>query len=143
MGKSGLSRRNFFGASAGAVVAAPSIATGLTADMAVGSGANLVEQYVPVEADVHGWLVRQLKDMHQRREECLRQNKLSNHHLITVERFRLEGMRSLSPSARARLAFEHEHRLSHAQELSYIDSKIAELKEQLGPLADLVTEAVK
>lgn len=138
-----LSRRNFFGASAGAVVAAPKLAQSLTS-----ADANVAGQRIglsspgypesPCDEENDYWL-GELKN-YLRRRKAVRVTELGDDRANQVERFRLEGMRSLSPATRARMAFEDEQRRSAARELSYIDEQIADLKERLGPLAAFVSE---
>lgn len=139
-----LSRRNFFGASAGAVVAAPKLAQSLTAadPNAIGQGAiGLSSGGYPVPCDpTNDYWLDELKSALRSRKRVKTPTSLGDRYASQVERFRLDGMRSLSPVTRARLAFEHEQRRATERELSYIDERIADLKEKLGPLAAFVLE---
>lgn len=138
-----LSRRSFFGASAGAAVAAPKLAQSLTGVARAGQPVGYIgldstasEPWQPSSE----WIADELRSALKRKKRMECNRTVDDHSANQVERFRLDSMRSLSPATRARLAFEDEQRRSVARELGYVEEQIAHLKEKLGPLASIVME---
>lgn len=139
-----LSRRSFFGASAGAAVAAPKLAQSLTDVASAGQSPNLPVGWGSTSTEPcqqnESWLVDELRSALKYKARVKSDLRMDDHSANQVERFRLDSMRSLSPATRARLAFEDQQRRSLARELGYVEERIAKLKEQLGPLASIVME---
>lgn len=138
-----VNRRSFFGVAAAAPVAAKQAVTSVleyekaaalsnSATMISGGVSSGIPQQVP-----HEWLKSELKDALLRKKRLAGEQPNSSHHRDMVAFIQIDNRRATSPAVRALLIAEERARREQARELSYLDRRIAEMKEQLGPLAAL------
>ncbi len=81
------------------------------------------------------WLQHELDELIKRRSEV-------DAHLPTqtaiASALRIDGLRSVSSPVRALMIDADRQRRDRERELSYVDKRIKELKDKLGPLGDLL-----
>lgn len=136
-----LDRRSFFRASAGAAVAAPVAMKQVTEDMlyAVKRGplvsiSGLAGQLgSPNQSHLHdelASLTKMLANIENPRNE--------DRNLEVVAAQRIDGLRSVSASNKARMMLEERERRELLRQRSWMQSRIDEIKEHLGPLGEML-----
>lgn len=136
-----LDRRSFFRASAGAAVAAPVAMKQVTEDMlyAVKRGplvpvSGLAGQLgSPNQSHLHdelASLTKMLANIENPRNE--------DRNLEVVAAQRIDGLRSVSASNKARMMLEERERRELLRQRSWMQRRIDEIKEHLGPLGEML-----
>jgi hypothetical protein len=136
-----LDRRSFFRASAGAAVAAPVAMKQVTEDMlyAVKRGplvsiSGLAGQLgSPNQSHLHdelASLTKMLTNIENPRNE--------DRNLEVVAAQRIDGLRSVSASNKARMMLEERERRELLRQRSWMQRRIDEIKEHLGPLGEML-----
>lgn len=133
-----VNRRSFFSVAAAAPVAAKQVATSVLdyeakvdrnfAGTPIGYGGSAL----PSDSS---WLQSELKEAIQSRRKLETQQPRNNYARDIAAYIQIDNRRSTSPAVRALLIAEERAKREKARELSYIDQRIADLKEKLGPLA--------
>lgn len=137
-----VSRRNFFGVAAVAPVAAKQAVEKAVSVLAyektsgrVGGVIGNAASYggIMPENPSCGWMQEEIKHLLQQRKKA--SERTYEHDVGELQSaMRIDGMRSVSPGVRARWIYEDRMSRAKAREVSYIDERINELKENLGPL---------
>lgn len=135
-----VNRRSFFGVAAAAPVAAKQVATSVLdyeakvdrsfAASPIGFGGSSL----PNDSS---WLQSELKEAMQSRRKLEAEQPRNNYARDLAAYIQIDNRRSTSPAVKALLIAEERAKREKARELSYIDKRIAEIKEKLGPLAIL------
>jgi hypothetical protein len=149
-----LSRRGFIKAAPAAAVAAPAVAAKIVQDMGgmkLGGISPGAVAYYPSSslnetkaAYVEGgtsWAEDEIKRLIRNRAETKAGFEALGDSIRYVEAQRIDGLRSVSPVSKARMAAEAERRRALAGELKWIDQRIADMKRDYPVLAYL-TEAI-
>lgn len=142
-----LSRRGLFGAGVGAAVAGPAavksalasvpgVSSGLLEKASYGTpgiyGANTA---CAVEGPSSIWMEREIKDLVTRKQKLASEIKPR---LGLVADHRIDNLRSVSVTNRARMIAEETARRELACEVSWLDDRIGDLKKQMGLLGFLI-----
>lgn len=137
-----VNRRSFFGVAAAAPVAAKQVATSVL-DYEVKSaqtfvGTPTIGYGLSASASTdRSWLQSELKDAVQSRRKLETQQPRNNYASDLAAYIQIDNRRATSPAVKALLIAEERARREKARELFYIDERIADLKEKLGPLGVL------
>ena len=134
-----VSRRKFFGAAAASTIAAKQAAAKSVLAFEAQSASNLAAPVsslgVPDLPADDGWIKQELRSLIEQRKSWTEAPAPSAGDSQSA--IRIDGMRSLSPSTRARMIHEDRDRRAREANLTYIDKRIKKLKEKLGPLGGL------
>lgn len=129
-----LSRRKFFGASAGAAIAGSSAAKNAIAtahtSMPIASG-GLASEVGGIVANKTTFLDR-LKRLQEALSEVDKKDiERHKRNLVPIEAARLDTLRSISPVNRARMAIEFAEQLERERNRSWLLGDISEIERQL------------
>jgi hypothetical protein len=143
-----MDRRAFFRGGAAAVVAAPVAAKQIAGEVmrnaggpvppfgaALGRGLSATAS--TGESPGH-WLKRELKEYTERLAGLDKDKDRHERNWHPVASQSIDGLRSVSPVNKARMAVEAMEAMDRARERSWIEKRIDDLKSQLGPLGDLI-----
>jgi len=140
-----VNRRSFFGVAAAAPVAAKQAVTSvLEYDKATGTGllskvsgfyGGVPEKCPDATAPSSTYWQDELRYALQQRRSIKESTPVRHHALDLAAFVQIDNRRATSPAVKALLIAEERAKREKARELSYIDERIAELKEKLGPLA--------
>ena len=135
-----MNRRAFFGVAAAAPVAAKQAVSALAFEAqnanTIGLVGGLNYAYPTPEMPTGDWMRDELASLLKRRTR-METEPLPPHVTATAVAMQIDGLRSVSGPVKARMIAEERRRRDMANELSYIDEKIAEYREKLGPLGEL------
>ena len=141
-----LSRRGLFGAGAGAVIAGPSAIksvlsvenSGLVPSRDWAGSKSLGGSIVGLNpVDNPDWLQEQFKNLLKERSQ-LEKMPLEKYGM-PITNLCIDNLRSVSMPNRARMVAEENARRERAHQLKWMDKRLAELLDQLGPLGKLVS----
>jgi hypothetical protein len=146
-----VSRRNFFAAAAVAPVAAKQAVQQAASVLAYEKGSGLggglaggllgrdpnIKNWHPAnECSPGDWVQEEIESLLSRRSRMISE-PLPTHVTSIAASMRIDGLRSVSGPVKARMIAEDRRRRELESELSYIDARVNELKEKLGPLGAL------
>jgi hypothetical protein len=145
-----VSRRVLFGVGAGAAIAGPNVVKsalvhgadlGSSAMPAMGSvlsgavPAFIGDSSGPNKAETPTFLLDQLKRLAIQRDDTVKNTKP---YLCVAGDLRIDGLRSVSVASRARMIAEERAKRELANQLSWIDKQIEDVKKQLGILGNFI-----
>lgn len=144
-----LSRRGFIQAAPAAVVAAPAVAAKIAQEI---GGSTLSSKYAyegtmvptagyPTPEGSGNWAEEEIKRLIKNRAEVKAGFGELGDSIRYVEAQRIDGLRSVSPVSKARMAAEAERRRAMESELRWMDRRIAEIKKD-NPVLAYLTEAL-
>ena len=137
-----VNRRSFFSVAAAAPVAAKQAvasvleyekANGLANQVGLTGGVS----YAVPDSVPGDWIKGELEDALSRKKRLSTSEPDVAYHRDLAAYIQIDNRRATSPAVRALLIAEERGRRQKARELSYLDERIADLKEKLGPLGVL------
>ena len=139
----GLSRRKFFGAAAGGVAAAPAVAKSALSGVeyanvgfgTVSSDAAKVVGYDSPFVETESYVRERIKELISDRAGVVEQHQPS---LSAARDLRIDSLRSVSATSRARMIAEARAAENLTCELKWIDKRIEEMKSKLGLFGQLI-----
>lgn len=139
----GLSRRKFFGAAAGGVAAAPAVAKSAlsgvecenTGFWRVRSDAAKVEGYDSPFVETESYVRERIKELISDRAGVVEKHQPL---LSAARELRIDSLRSVSATNRARMIAEARAAEDLTCELKWIDESIEEMKSKLGVFGQLI-----
>lgn len=146
------SRRSFLGIMGGAAVAGPGVAQQVVAKMSGGNGIgagtlaggkyigemyNNAKDCLPASDD--SWIRRRI-------EECVKgiaeidagSKPYHTHERVNIEAQRIDVLRSVAPSQKARMVVDHMRHLERIEQRGYFQNELDHLKERLGVLGQFL-----
>ena len=146
-----LSRRGFMAAAPAAAVAAPAVAAKLAQEISgsalngkyayAGAMLNQTAGYPIPDSGGSHWAEDEIKNLIAARARVKEDYATLGEHARFVEAQRIDGLRSVSPVSKARMAAEGERRRVLASELKWMDQRLEQMKKDFPVLAYL-TEAL-
>jgi hypothetical protein len=143
-----MDRRAFFRGSAAAVVAAPVAAKQIAGEVMRNGGGPIppfgaafgrgLSTAAGETSSPGHWLKQELKEYTERLAGLDKDKPQYDRNWHPIASQNIDGLRSVSPVNKARMAVEVMEAMERARERSWIERRIDELKKQLGPLGDLI-----